>query len=31
MIETAKQSPYFEIINSFYGIEEILTAEILGE
>ncbi len=31
MIETAKQSPYFEIINSFYGIGETLTAEILGE
>ena len=31
MIETAKQSPYFKIINSFYGIGEILTAEILGE
>ena len=31
MIETAKQSPYYEIINSFYGIGEILTAEILGE
>ena len=31
MIETAKQSPYFEIINSFYGIGEVLTAELLGE
>lgn len=31
MIETAKQLPYYEIINSFYGIGEILTAEILGE
>ena len=31
MIETAKKSPYYEIINSFYGIGEILTAEILGE
>ena len=31
MIETAKQSPYYKIINSFYGIGEILTAEILGE
>ena len=31
MIETAKKSPYFKIINSFYGIGEILTAEILGE
>lgn len=31
MIETAKQSPYFEIINSFYGIGEVLTAEQLGE
>ena len=31
MIETAKQSTYYEIINSFYGIGEILTAEILGE
>ena len=26
MIETAKQSPYFEIINSFYGIGEVLAA-----
>ena len=25
------ESPYYEIINSFYGIGEILTAEILGE
>mgnify|MGYP002508782695 CR=1 FL=1 len=24
-------TPYFKIINSFYGIGEILTAEILGE
>ena len=31
IIETAKKSPYYEIINSFYGIGEILTAEILGE
>ena len=31
MIETAKQSSYYKIINSFYGIGEILTAEILGE
>lgn len=31
MIELAKQSPYFKIINSFYGIGEILTAELLGE
>ena len=31
MIETAKQSPYFEITNSFYGIGEVLTAELLGE
>ena len=31
MIETAKESPYFEIINSFYGIGEVLTAELLGE
>ena len=31
MIETAKQSPYFKIINSFYGIGEVLTAELLGE
>lgn len=31
MIRTAKQSPYFKIINSFYGIGEILTSEILGE
>ena len=31
MIETAKKSPYYKIINSFYGIGEILTAEILGE
>ena len=29
--ETAKQSPYFKIINSFYGIGEVLTAELLGE
>ncbi len=28
MIETAKQSPYYEIINSFYGIGEILTVFI---
>lgn len=31
MIETAKKSPYYEIINSFYEIGEILTAEILGK
>ena len=31
MIETAKQSPYFKIINSFYEIGEVLTAELLGE
>ena len=31
MIETAKQSPYFEIINSFYGIGEVLASELLGE
>ena len=31
MIETAKQSPYYKIINSFYGIGDTLTAEILGE
>ena len=31
MIELAKQSPYFKIINSFYGIGEVLTAELLGE
>ena len=31
MIETTKQSPYFEIINSFYGIGEVLAAELLGE
>ena len=31
MIELAKQSPYFKIINSFYGIGETLTAELLGE
>ena len=31
MIETAKQSPYFKIINSFYGIGEVLAAELLGE
>lgn len=31
MIETARQSPYFEIINLFYGIGEVLTAELLGE
>ena len=28
MIELAKQSPYFKIINSFYGIGEVLTAEL---
>ncbi len=26
MIELAKQSPYFEIVNSFYGIGEVLAA-----
>ena len=31
MIETAKQSPYFKIINSFYGIGEVFAAELLGE
>ena len=31
MIETAKQSSYYKIINSFYGIGDTLTAEILGE
>lgn len=31
MIELAKQSPYFEIVNSFYGIGEVLAAELLGE
>ena len=31
MIETAKQSPYFKIINSFYGIGDVLAAELLGE
>lgn len=31
MIETAKESPYFDIINSFYGIGEVLTTELLGE
>ena len=31
MIILAKQSPYFEIVNSFYGIGETLTAELLGE
>src|SRR5574344_2594527 len=31
MIETAKKSPYFDIINSFYGIGEVLTTELLGE
>lgn len=31
MIETAKESPYFEIINSVYGIGETLTSQILGE
>lgn len=30
MIETAKESPYFDIINSFYGIGEVLTTELLG-
>ncbi len=31
MIETAKQLPYFDIINSFYGIGEVLATELLGE
>lgn len=31
MIELAKQSPYFKIFNSFYGIGEVLAAELLGE
>ena len=31
MIELAKESPYFETINSFYGIGETLTAQLLGE
>ena len=31
MIELAKHSPYFEIINSFYGIGELFAAELLGE
>lgn len=31
MIELAKQSEYFKIINSFYGIGEVLAAELLGE
>lgn len=31
IIELAKKSPYFNIINSVYGIGEILTSEILGE
>ena len=31
MIKTAKESPYFDIINSFYGIGEVLTIELLGE
>ncbi len=31
MIETARQSPYFKIINSLYGIGEVLAAELLGE
>ena len=31
MIETAKQSPYFKIINSFYGIGDVFAAELLGE
>ncbi len=31
MIETAKQSPYFDIINLFYGVGEVLTTELLGE
>lgn len=30
-IETAKESPYFNIIHSFYGIGEILTTELLGK
>ena len=31
MIELAKQSPYFKIFNSFYGIGEVLASELLGE
>ena len=31
IIDYAKKSPYFEIINSVYGIGEIFTSEILGE
>lgn len=31
MIELARTSPYFDIINSMPGIGEILTSEILGE
>lgn len=31
MIELAKKSPYFKIFNSFYGIGEVLAAELLGE
>lgn len=31
IIELAKQSPYFEIINSFYGIGEVLETELLEE
>ena len=31
MIELAKKSSYFKIFNSFYGIGEVLAAELLGE
>lgn len=31
IIETAKQSPYFDIINSFYDIVEVLTTVLLGD
>lgn len=31
MIELARQSPYFDIINSVPGLGEILTSELLGE
>lgn len=31
IIELTKQYPYFEIVNSFYDIGEVLAAKLLGE
>ncbi|HHW69665.1 MAG TPA: IS110 family transposase [Tenericutes bacterium] len=31
IINLAKQTPYFEIVNSIYGIGEISTAQIIAE